>query len=276
MSGLLGAGLFSLAVILTSGFILHNSELTRSALRLSPRPIPYFRILVIGLIIWWVAPKVAFPALEWVLRFTNVSDDAWRQTILTLDFAGTHRPQTVFVGAFITRILADILFYLFFSLGACCTAFKTWQLEQKNFRDIWWTEFTRTLRTWQAKGSDIGKLICDAIGRKTLIMLTLNNRKVYIGRPFHLSLGTSEPDRWIRLIPWKSGYRDEETGQLQITTDYENALSNITTETHLMELSMSIPVHDIVTFQPFNPELYRVFRSVEFDNSFTSSPSRHS
>lgn len=233
MSTLIGEGLYSLAIILASGYILHDGKWWRHILRSAPPPIPYFRMLAIGLLAWWIVPPAAIYStvfFEW-----NIPQ--------------TYHPQMVFSVALIIRVFSDITYRL-----VC-------------FNPEWKT----ALIMRQFGISDFRKLISEAVKRGTFIMLTLRNRKVYIGKTFHLDLAASGQENWIRLTPSKSGYRNETTGQLHITTDYENALYLTAGGAHQKDgVSMCIPVRDVVTFQLFDHELYRTFQSVEFDNSTTS------
>lgn len=239
MSVLIGEGLYSLAVILASGYILHDGKWWRHILRSAPPPIPYFRMLAIGLIAWWVVP----PALVYGTVFF-----AWH-------IPPAYHPQMVFSVALIIRVFADITYH-----AVCLNP-----------------EWKTALIMRQFGMSDFRKLISEAVKRGAFIMLTLRNRKVYIGETFHLDLEASGQENWIRLTPAKSGYRNEATGQLHITTDYESALGLAADGAHQKDgVSMCIPARDVVTFQLFDHELYRAFESVELDNDSASVTSRHS
>lgn len=246
MSHLLGGGLYSLAVILASGYILHDAALIRHKLYLPP-PIPYFRILVFGLIVWWIVLLVGGLALR-------LPDDlifnSWGRAILDPDFAHMPHPLVVFIAACVFRLIADVLDRLI-------------RLSSK--LDI-------RLRIKQSEVSDIHRLMCEANAFEIPVLLTLRNRKAYIGKVFYLSPSASKQEPWIRLAPWQSGYRDEQTGSLQITTDYKSALNNAPQGADWEHsVSMWIPSRDIVTFQLFNPDLYRAFQPLEFGDSTTDS-----
>ena len=95
-----------------------------------------------------------------------------------------------------------------------------------------------------------------------MIMITLENRKIYIGWPLEI-LVESPDNKWLRLIPFWSGCRNDE-GIVEITTKYDKALH--VTDKNLMSeqqklIVMLIPVDKISVLQPFDPELWETFHS---------------
>ena len=72
------------------------------------------------------------------------------------------------------------------------------------------------------KDSPLDRLLLDAFNGKKLVMFTLRNRQVYIGRVS----STGEPtenkgvDQEVCLIPIMSGYRDEKSLSVDLITHY--------------------------------------------------------
>ncbi|GHE20380.1 hypothetical protein GCM10017767_09010 [Halomonas urumqiensis] len=83
----------------------------------------------------------------------------------------------------------------------------------------------------------------------TYVLVTMNNRKVYIGSIKHIPHPNEErtSSEEFLLVPHMSGFRDEEGMRLEITHYYEyESVNNIREED-----SISLPKSDIVTIGPF-------------------------
>ena len=87
-----------------------------------------------------------------------------------------------------------------------------------------------------------------------LIEVTLASNKVYVGWALEAKL--DKPERkFVEIFPLRSGYRNRETQELVLTTDYATTLL-----THLDELGddyedelrVIIPVAEIRTARPFS------------------------
>lgn len=72
--------------------------------------------------------------------------------------------------------------------------------------------------------SPLDKLLFESYVFDTYIMLSLDTRKVYVGRVLSLGEPTENKgmDQEISLLPVMSGYRDKETFKLNFTTDYRD------------------------------------------------------
>lgn len=95
--------------------------------------------------------------------------------------------------------------------------------------------------------------------QKIFAMLTLSNRKVYIGLPRRVS-DWKNPDpsgQHLYFLPVLSGFRDERSLKMEITTDYAEAYSNIQGIREMADLEMIVPVHEIIHAQPFDPDFYK-------------------
>tara|TARA_R110001592_G_scaffold65634_5_gene201249 strand:- start:6751 stop:7341 length:591 start_codon:yes stop_codon:yes gene_type:complete len=72
------------------------------------------------------------------------------------------------------------------------------------------------------RDSPLDDFLFDAINKEQLVMLTMNDRKVYVG--YLISMGEPNenegPDQEITLKPRLSGYRDKDTLTVKFTTFY--------------------------------------------------------
>ncbi|MCZ8145968.1 hypothetical protein [Flavobacterium sp.] len=69
-----------------------------------------------------------------------------------------------------------------------------------------------------ANGDEIEKLFKRSVEEAITIQVTLKNDKVYIG--FSEIIPIPQKTNYLTIIPLISGYRDKDTKQLHITTDY--------------------------------------------------------
>ncbi len=81
----------------------------------------------------------------------------------------------------------------------------------------------------QHHGDEIEKLLLRAIETSVPVMVTLEHKKVYAG--FVLSMPTlSDRDRYTKLFPVKSGFRDNSDQRIHWTTDYAMVLEQLALE----------------------------------------------
>ena len=81
----------------------------------------------------------------------------------------------------------------------------------------------------QKWGDEFEKLFWDSLGdENNILMITTKSNKVYVG----YLINVSEPlkNSHITILPSMSGYRDKETKQLTITTDYEKVVDEFIAE----------------------------------------------
>ncbi len=119
-------------------------------------------------------------------------------------------------------------------------------------------------------------LIAESIKGQVPVEISLRNRKVYIGLAIESGIGASA-DSDIKVIPIYSGYRDEETLDLHIVTDYlpiiwEYAEENEDGEAggdgeswSSEEFRVVIPLTEIVSARLFDEEVYDRFQGVDDD-----------
>ena len=117
-------------------------------------------------------------------------------------------------------------------------------------------------RAARQSGDLIELLIVESIEEQRLIELSLKNGKSYIG--FALESGiTSQDESDISLIPMVSGYRNRNTQELEITTNYAPVVQKSLKETLDLayeDFRVVIPMPEIVSARLFHPETYERFK----------------
>lgn len=116
-------------------------------------------------------------------------------------------------------------------------------------------------KTAAESGNLIELLIRESIDKEKLVELSLRSGKSYIGFVFESGIARhGESD--VALIPMASGYRKEDTRELEITTDYAPViLETIEDPTSLVygDFRIVIPMSEIVTARIFDPDVYELF-----------------
>ena len=111
-------------------------------------------------------------------------------------------------------------------------------------------------------GDHVELLIQESIDDQMPVEVTLRNRKIYIGLGLESGIGTSS-DSDIALVPMYSGYRAEDTLNLNIETDYLPVIWELAEydveEWSLDEFRVVIPVTEVVSARLFDEELYDEF-----------------
>lgn len=118
-------------------------------------------------------------------------------------------------------------------------------------------------------GDLIEVLLQDAFEENALVEVTLANRKCYIGLPFDSGVSTPK-DADISLVPFISGYRDERTLSLKITTFYASALREVIErgQSPEDELQVVVPKDQIMSARKFDMDRY----VPETDNGVSPRP----
>ena len=106
-------------------------------------------------------------------------------------------------------------------------------------------------------GDLVEVLLQDAFEENALVEVTLANRKCYIGLPFDSGVSTPK-DADISLVPFISGYRDERTLSLRMTTFYAGALREAIErgEGPENELQVVVPKDQIMSARKFDMDRY--------------------
>ena len=118
------------------------------------------------------------------------------------------------------------------------------------------------------EGGHIELLILDSMEHGKAVELTLRNRKSYVGLVTDLAVGENSSGDLV-LIPMLSGYRNEETLKLEITTDYIPVVRAYTEPGSTLtedDFRVAVPLNEIVSARPFEKDVYDAFQAVQRNN----------
>lgn len=122
-------------------------------------------------------------------------------------------------------------------------------------------------RAAEKKGSFIELLISDSRTRRKPIEVSLRNGKFYIGfvNSFSVESGVIRRDESdVALIPILSGYRDNDTKELRITTDYAPVIQEWLRENQSgssgRDFRVVLPISEIISARIFHPDAVPLFR----------------
>jgi hypothetical protein len=119
-------------------------------------------------------------------------------------------------------------------------------------------------KKWDSKVVVMGEILCDSpldnllftlsLQKDKYVMLTLTDRKVYVGKV--ISLGepteTDGMDQDISIIPLMSGHRDKDTLKVEFDTHYSEIESDI---------YLSLRQDSILSATPFDFDAYKTWNS---------------
>ena len=144
---------------------------------------------------------------------------------------------------------------LSFLIGALGWAPLNWA------EDIWYEEKAReaeNARIIRDYGGPLELTLYRSIEQQKLVMLTLSNNKVYIGR---VAATFIPDDEVIFIFPIRSGYRDSRQ-TLELTTPYTDAYKRIAVDQPdnyrevLADFRIAIPVAFVVSASLYLPEIH--------------------
>ena len=199
------------------GYIIYDAPICRLWLSKSTGYVLYFRIIVTGLSL-----VLALTVLLYAPAFHGL-------TLFDVEIVPEHAPVLAFTIA--------LAFRSFFAIGTrlCGERRCKYKLGLKNLNE-----------------NGLAQIVYERIHARKMIMVTLENNKVYAGWP--LEAPNNEERKWLRLVPQWSGYRDKKS-TITVQTDYSKVF-NISPSN---QNRMLIPVEKIVTVQPFAPEIFHKF-----------------
>lgn len=103
------------------------------------------------------------------------------------------------------------------------------------------------------------------------VMITMDDRKIYIGIVIGFGFDKdafSIKNDSFRFLPLKSGYRDKDTLQVIITTDYIQTIKSLT---ELKAIELILRKENIISATLFNLERFTKFQDVQTQNSSDKS-----
>lgn len=109
-------------------------------------------------------------------------------------------------------------------------------------------------------GEFVGLMLTDSIRSGKLVEVTLNTRKVYIGMVIRCGMGRSR-DYDVKILPFVSGYREENTNELNIVRNYLAILKARKGVVNLKELAIAFPISQVVSVRLFNIDVYSELNS---------------
>ena len=114
----------------------------------------------------------------------------------------------------------------------------------------------------KSSGDLVELLIAESIADQKLVELSLKSGKSYIGLALESGIERQQSEPDVALIPMLSGYRDKETRELAITTDYPLVIERALESWGLNyeDFRIVVPMSEIVSARLFFPEAYELFR----------------
>lgn len=116
-------------------------------------------------------------------------------------------------------------------------------------------------------GGLMERLIEEAIDERKLIEVSLRNRKSYVGFALANKVA-SWPESHVSLLPVSSGYRDQETQELVLTTHYGRAIQDHIDEQEtpreavrdfVRQFRVVFPMSEVVSVRFFDPKFHERF-----------------
>lgn len=107
-----------------------------------------------------------------------------------------------------------------------------------------------------------------AFDNEKFLQVTLSTRKIYIGNVTDTYFRVNDEIRSIELNPIASGYRDDTTQQIILTTYYGQIYEQIienpeSFNVNISDFSVTIRYDHIISVSPFDPETYSRFQDAE-------------
>ena len=118
-------------------------------------------------------------------------------------------------------------------------------------------------RMARKSGNLVELLISESIRQQKLVEISLRSGKSYIGLARESGI-TSQGESDIALIPVASGYRDKDTQELKITTDYARVIqeslkeSPETSNLVYTDFQVVIPMSEVISARIFDFRVYNI------------------
>ena len=101
-------------------------------------------------------------------------------------------------------------------------------------------------------------LIYTAAQKGSMLMLTLTDRKVYIGHVEWVPPHPEAKDAFIQIVPYFSGYRSSKTHELRLVTFY-SSLYTALAKPQIERFRKVLPTARIISAAEFDPAHYSTF-----------------
>lgn len=143
------------------------------------------------------------------------------------------------------------------AFALACVAFKVFNL-------YWTTRDKEADRILVNEGGPLEQIFDLAMHSKKRVLITLKDRKVYVGR-IDSSFTPGQLARSIHLLPAFSGYRESDKKRVTLTTDYLKAYDEIRNrypETHeeiIADFGVVVQIDDILTISLYRQNIHKEF-----------------
>ena len=127
-----------------------------------------------------------------------------------------------------------------------------------------YTESMGAMRAVHRDGNSMELLFLKSMESDSLVEITLHSRKVYVG--WILNASVAEPERkFVEILPLASGFRSDETHELQFTTNYAEVLAQPSDDSEPAtdnDFRVVLPVTDVRSARSFDFGTYFLFQEV--------------
>ena len=114
-------------------------------------------------------------------------------------------------------------------------------------------------RTAERTSDHVGLIIDRALTRNRLVQVSLNDRKIYTGRPLHRPFNARSHDGDLDLIPVWSSHRDVDTLEPQAPTNYAPIIQKALRDGKpLSDFSVAIPLATVQSVRIFDPAAHSI------------------
>ena len=247
-----GAGIVAILLpIIISGYLLLNAKFIMLMMPKGPGSNRYFRILLVGFVWCFIVAMVACGSscFDMNLDGNSNSDKWWLRPAAQVGILSI-------ASALCIRGVDSLLFPLSRALWILMN--KQEEQEEREYNNDYWFY----LRMLEKEARFMEVFIWRSMVHNDLIMLTLDNSKVYVGLATVMTMTKDVPE-WLEIIPMLSGYREEKDKRTEITSRYIALEKDeeFSEKFNMSNLKMILPVRKIVSFQGFHHDVHEKIRS---------------
>lgn len=118
------------------------------------------------------------------------------------------------------------------------------------------------------RDDDLEQVLLESLLSASLLVITLSTRKAYVG---FVNRAPIPNRKWVSLYPVVGGYRDKDTLDLEITSNYIIALDEIEAkikkgeiaEQEVANLEIVVPLHQVVSISPFDFKVFEHLQDID-------------
>ncbi|GFE84978.1 hypothetical protein GCM10011487_69780 [Steroidobacter agaridevorans] len=122
--------------------------------------------------------------------------------------------------------------------------------------------------------NELDAFLYSAAAKQLLVLLSLADGKFYVGYIQQLSKNPTAQSSWVRILPVVSGYRTDVSKELNFTTFYQDVYEDLSkksdfNEESLLSFTKILPIANITSANPFDPNIYMLFARETLDHQAT-------